>query len=287
MVDWTSLAISDSDTSSIQRSGHRSRRNYSRSSTDLNESEAEPNSSSDGEDDSEQSQTVGRRSLRISTKQQEQNLASGYMLDSEDDSEDGPRRPGRPRTKQIHQTLASSRSKRGAPRSAIASISDSRAVGARRSERTRDIPRRNMREIQEDEISANSENETGPKVVATKEQFHRFPEHHPFRQRHRQVCDTCDWLGDDAEKGPLVFCQGCTNAYHVKCLGPRGSRDHIVTKVAENNFVLQCRRCIGLAHQKDHMAPDHGVCTGCEESGNASKPFRARLSTRQEQIPRE
>lgn len=287
MVDWTSLAISDSETSSTQRSGHRSRRTYSRSSTDLNESEAEPNSSSDGEDDSEQSQTVGRRSLRISTKQQEQSLASGYMLDSEDDSEGAPRRPGRPRTKQIHQTLASSRSKRGAPRSAIASIGDGRAVGARRSERTRDIPRRNMREIQEDEISANSENQTGPKVVATKEQFHRFPEHHPFRQRHRQVCDTCDWLGDDAGKGPLVFCQGCTNAYHVKCLGPRGSRDHIVTKVAENNFVLQCRRCIGLAHQKDHMAPDHGVCTGCEESGTVSKPFRARLSTRQEQIQRE
>jgi chromodomain-helicase-DNA-binding protein 4 len=287
MVDWTSLAVSDSDNSSAKRSGRRSRRSGTRGSSDPSASEAEPRYSTGEEDNSEPSQPVGRRSLRISTKQQEQNLDNGYMVDSDDDSESRPRRPGRPRTKQIQQTLTSGRSKRGSRRSAIASGSDFGAMGARRSERTRDIPRRNMRERQEDEISANSENETGPKVVATKEQFHRLSEHDPFRQRHRQVCDTCDWQGDDAEKGPLVFCQGCTNAYHTKCLGPRGSRDHLVTKVAESNFVLQCRRCIGLAHQKDHTAPDHGVCAGCDESGKVSKPFRARLSTRQEQLQRE
>ena len=286
MVDWTSLAISDSDNSSLQMSNRRSRRNGARGSSDSTDSEAEPHSSTD-EDSSEKSHTVGRRSLRISTKQQEQSSDAGFFVDSEEDSVGRHRRPGRPRTKQIQQTLTSARSKRGGRRHAIGSGSDTGAVGARRSERTRDVPRRNMRERQEDEISANSENETGPKVVATKEQFHRLSEHDPFRQRHRQVCDTCDWLGDDAAKGPLIFCQGCTNAYHVKCLGPRGSRDHIVTKVAENNFVLQCRRCIGLAHQKDHMAPDHGVCTGCQESGKVSKPFRARLSTRQEQLQRE
>jgi chromodomain-helicase-DNA-binding protein 4 len=287
MVNWTSLAISDSDNSSAQRSSRRSRTNRNVGSSNPSESEAEPHSSTDEEDYSERYQLVGRRSLRISTRQQDQNFDDGYMVDSDDDSEARPRRPGRPRTKQIQQTLTSSRSKRGVRRGAIASGSDTGAVGTRRSERTRDIPRRNMRERQEDEISANSENETGPKVVATKEQFHRLSEHDPFWQRHRQVCDTCDWHGDDVAKGPLVFCQGCTNAYHVKCLGPRGSRDHLVTKVAENNFVLQCRRCIGLAHQKDHMAPDHGVCTGCDESGKVSKPFRARLSTRQEQLQRE
>ena len=287
MVDWTALAISDSDNSSVQRSNRPSRRNYTRNSSDPSESEAVPHSSTDEDNNSEQFHTVGRRSLRISIKQQEQISDNGYMIESEDDSEVGRRRPGRPRTKQIQQTLTSGRSKRTARRSAVDSGSDFGAVGARRSERTRDVPRRNMRERQEDEISANSENETGPKVVATKEHFHRLPEHDLFRQRHRQVCDTCDWQGDDAQKGPLVFCQGCTTAYHKICLGSRGSRDHLVTKVAENNFVLQCRRCIGLANQKDHLAPDHGVCAGCGESGKVSKPLRARLSTRQEQLQRE
>lgn len=286
MVDWSLLDISDSEDLSPQRSSRWPRRISTRESSDLSESESEPHSSTD-EDDSAQSHTIGRRSLRLSSKQQERNLENRYTTHSDDDSEDRPRRSGRSRTKQIPQTLTSRRDKRGVRRSTTASSSDFGAVAPRRSARTRDILHRDMRERQEDEISANSENETGPKVVATKEQFHRLSEHDPFRQRHRQVCDVCDWRGDGAAKGLLVFCQGCTNAYHISCLGPRGSRDHLVTKVAENNFILQCRRCIGLAHQKDPTAPDHGVCTGCHEPGKASKPFRARLSTRQEQIQRE
>ena len=287
MVDWTSLGISDSDNSPSWGSHRRSRRVGARGSSDQSKSEAEPVSSTDEEDSSIESRTGSRRSLRISTKQQEQSLGNGYMVDSEDDSHSRPRRPGRPRTKQIQQTLTSGRSKRELRRSTVESGSDYNAAGARRSERTRDRPHRSMRERQEDEISANSENEAGPKAVATKEQFHRLPEHDPFRQRHRQVCDTCGWQGDDAQMGLLVFCQGCTNAYHKQCLGSRGSRDHLVTKVAEDNFVLQCRRCIGIAHQKDKTAPDHGVCAGCDEPGKASKPLRARLSTRQEQLRRE
>ena len=94
-------------------------------------------------------------------------------------------------------------------------------------------------------------------------------------------------VGDSDEKGQLIFCQGCTTSYHKACLGPRGSRDHLVTKVAENNFVLQCRRCIGLAHAKDRTAPDHGTCSTCNEPGKASKLFRSRLTTRQEQLQRE
>src|SRR5256885_604197 len=82
----------------------------SSTSSDQMESETELNFSS-YEDNPEQSPPVGRRSLRISTRhrQQEQILANRPMVDSEDDSDSLPRRPGRPRTKQIHQTLASSR----------------------------------------------------------------------------------------------------------------------------------------------------------------------------------
>ena len=203
MVDWTSLGISDSDSdgSSDQRPHRRSRRVGARGSSDQSKSEAEPVSSTDEEDSSIESQAVGRRSLRISTKQQEQKFGGGYTVDSEDDSSSRPRRSGRPRAKQIQQTLTSGRSKREPRRSTVESGSDYIAAGTRRSERTRGRPHRSMRERQEDEIPTNSENETGPKVVATKEQFHRLPEHDPFRQRHRQVCDTCGWQGGGAQMG--------------------------------------------------------------------------------------
>lgn len=144
-----------------------------------------------------------------------------------------------------------------------------------------------MRERQEDDISSYEEEKAGPKVVGTKEFFARISEHDPFRKRHRQECDTCYFKGDDADKGPLIFCQGCTNSYHKACLGPRGSRDHLVTKVGDSLFVLQCRRCIGLAHERDKRAPHHGVCVGCNVLGELSKPLRNRLTTRQEQLQRE
>ena len=144
-----------------------------------------------------------------------------------------------------------------------------------------------MREKQEDEISSFEDEKVGPKVVSTKEYFARLPDHDAFRRRHRQECDTCYFKGDDPMKGPLVFCQGCTNSYHKKCLGFRGTRDHLVTKIGEGLFVLQCRRCIGLAHDKDEMAPYQGRCSDCMQLGELSKPFRNRLTTRQEQLQRE
>jgi chromodomain-helicase-DNA-binding protein 4 len=148
-------------------------------------------------------------------------------------------------------------------------------------------PQRNMREIQEDEISSFEDEKVGPKIISTKEHFVRLRDNDPFRQRHRQDCDTCYIKGDDHNKGPLVFCQGCTNSYHKKCLGFRGTRDHLVTKVGAELFVLQCRRCLGLAHEKDEMAPHLGRCSGCKKYGELSKPFRGRLTTRQEQLQRE
>jgi len=144
-----------------------------------------------------------------------------------------------------------------------------------------------MRERHEDDISARSEEEAGPKIVGTKESFERIPKNDPFRKRHRQECDTCCDTGDNDQKGPLVLCQGCTNSYHKSCLGPRGSRDHLVTKVGENSFLLQCRSCIGVSHEKDSTAPHHGVCVACHEKGALSTPLRARLTTRQEQIQRD
>ena len=146
-----------------------------------------------------------------------------------------------------------------------------------------------MRERHEDDISSYEEEKAAPKVVGAKEVFDRISDQDPFRRRHRQDCDTCHFKGDDdvRGKGPLVFCQGCTNSYHKSCLGPRGSRDHLVTKVGERLFLLQCRRCIGLAHEKDEAAPHQGLCVSCNQYGEMSKPLRGRLTPRQEQLQRE
>jgi chromodomain-helicase-DNA-binding protein 4 len=159
--------------------------------------------------------------------------------------------------------------------------------GARFSTRTKNSGRKNLRERREDEISENDQAPTEKKYFGAKEKFYKVSLDDPFRLRHRQVCEVCAGHGNDREKGSLVFCQGCTSAYHKACLGPRGSREHLVTKVDPDHFVLQCRRCIGIAHKKDGAAPHLGQCVSCNETNPASRPFRERLNPRLEQQQRE
>ena len=159
----------------------------------------------------------------------------------------------------------------------------------RRSERTGRHDK-SMREVMEDDIPvATSRNDSHgqPKVVGAKETFKSLPKDDEFRQRHCQACDTCNGLGDDAEKGKLVFCQGCTLSYHVACLGNRNGREHLVTKAAEGDFVLQCRRCVDVAITKEATAPRRSNCQECHQSGDACKPFRQRKTTRDEHRERE
>lgn len=126
-----------------------------------------------------------------------------------------------------------------------------------------------------------------PKAVGAKERFQALPKDNHFRRRHNLTCETCEVAGDDDEKGLLVFCQGCSSSYHQKCLGPRNTRDHLVTKVENEGFVLQCRRCIESARAKDLSAPRQGSCQKCYVAGSTSKPFRARQTTREEQKARQ
>lgn len=93
--------------------------------------------------------------------------------------------------------------------------------------------------------------------------------------RHLNTCGVCAVSGNDQVKGLLVFCQGCTFAYHQVCLGPRATRDHLVTKIADENFILQCRHCLGVAHSKDQLCPHEGNCNVCKK-GSMSKPLRER-----------
>lgn len=256
--------------------------------SDLDQKSSSGDEFADEEDDV---RPQGRRSTRLAPTRRSNCFKSDLQdLANSSDSEDAtPRRSraGRPRRAATRQN--SGRTAR-ATRAREAESSEEREqkyASARRSGRTRTGPQRSMREKQEDELSSQSEKELGPKIVATKEVFTKLDASDSFRKRHHQVCGTCSQKHDLPDKGPLVFCQGCANAYHKACLGPRGSRDHLVTKVGDNLFALQCRRCIGVAREKDPNAPHYGKCSGCDTLGPLSKPLRRRLDPKQEQIQRE
>lgn len=145
-----------------------------------------------------------------------------------------------------------------------------------------------MRELGEDDIPE----QTGmgsrvTKYIGAKESFKELAGDDNFRQRHCQTCETCYEVGNSEERGPLIYCQGCTVSYHQKCLGPRNSREHLVTKIAKKDSVLQCRRCIGFAKQKDPMASDQGLCYVCRQPGESTTAFRERRTTKEEQKERE
>lgn len=144
-----------------------------------------------------------------------------------------------------------------------------------------------MEELGEDDIPEVDVSRNLPKAIGAKEGFQSLPKDDPFRRRHNLTCETCDDYGDDEEKGPLIYCQGCSVSYHQKCLGPRNTRDHLATKIHDLGFVLQCRRCIDLARTKDVTAPKQSACQHCHQAGDAMKPFRARQTTREEQKARE
>ncbi|KAI9850361.1 MAG: hypothetical protein M1838_005808 [Thelocarpon superellum] len=147
-----------------------------------------------------------------------------------------------------------------------------------------------MKERIEDDIWA-SEKEASvaaaPKAVGARETFQELPRTSSFRHIHMLWCDACGTYGTSSERGPLVFCQGCSIAYHRLCLGPRNQRDHLVSKVGDQDFVLQCRRCISVAARKDDTAPRQDMCQACREPGRACEPFRHRKTARQEEKERE
>ncbi|KAG8529480.1 uncharacterized protein KY384_006117 [Bacidia gigantensis] len=182
----------------------------------------------------------------------------------------------------------SRRGRRGRPRASLVLKPPRRPSpeGARRSGRNA-LFSRSMREVDEDNIPEQGFTSNSIKYTGAKEHFKRLPENDPFRDRHCQTCDVCYEVGDNEERGRMVFCQGCTLAYHQKCLGHRGSRDHLVTKVDERDFVLQCRRCVNLAKVKDSTAPNQSKCFECDKNGPTSNPFRERKTVKQEQKERE
>ncbi|KAM5364030.1 hypothetical protein ACJZ2D_011709 [Fusarium nematophilum] len=123
-----------------------------------------------------------------------------------------------------------------------------------------------------------------PKISAVREIFQPLPSDSLFASMHMETCHTC---GGSRHRGQIVYCQGCTLSYHKACLGFRSAREHMVTKVGEENFVVQCRFCIGVSSKKDANAPKHSMCQGCKGEGRACAAFSEKKTSRQEEKLRE
>ena len=161
-------------------------------------------------------------------------------------------------------------------------------VGARQSGRST-RHQGGMTEVGENDIFRQESDEgarapTKAKVAGARELFKSLPRNDEFRMRHAHECEVCSQGPNFAQ---LIYCQGCTLAYHKSCLGHRTNREHLVTKVGDGDFVLQCRRCVAFPRKKDPTAPDQGKCTECHQHGNACNPFRPRRTPAQEQKERD
>lgn len=119
-----------------------------------------------------------------------------------------------------------------------------------------------------------------PKIHSIKEVFEDIAATSEFGSVHLRQCISC---GQSGRRGQLIFCQGCTTAVHKHCLGPRSARDHLVTKVGTDQFVLQCKYCIGTYTKNDKKAPSYSRCQQCKADGRACKAFSKRQTAKQEE----
>ncbi|KAI1501981.1 PHD/FYVE-zinc-finger like domain-containing protein [Biscogniauxia marginata] len=157
---------------------------------------------------------------------------------------------------------------------------------ARRSRRSNKTSKSMRVPDPEDDYEAFEEKATNaPKHAATREIFPQLPPDSQFSEMHADICDTCRTEAING-KGALIYCQGCSNSYHKMCIGVQSARDHRVTKVDEDNFVLQCKYCIGLYQKKDRRAPKHSMCQTCKLSGASCAEFSPKKNPRQEEKAR-
>ncbi len=122
-----------------------------------------------------------------------------------------------------------------------------------------------------------------PKIASVKEEFQPLEEPSPFRDMHAQVCSRCNGPANTPNKGIMIHCQGCSLSFHKACIGVRSAREHIVTKISSDNFVLQCRFCVGQAKTKDPHCPNLDKCSVCAETGPSCAPFSQKKTAKQEE----
>ncbi|KAF2436539.1 hypothetical protein EJ08DRAFT_624115 [Tothia fuscella] len=293
-TDFTSIALSDDEDE--LNSPKRQRR--SGRATRLRITNKEPNLVRDSEESSQDSDQPRRSTRRLKALTQKQakltfknhngrqsrsaRFAAQESAESEEESNDEEAAYGILRSDVVTQKTKRRRLNHSNNRS----FEREPNIASRRSERaTRHVI--NMEEVGEQEIyrSDSSDAPTRPKATGAREIIKALPRGDKFRDRHMQVCDTCN--NSNNSTGQLVYCQGCTLAYHKTCLGPRGGREHMVTKIGEEDFVLQCRRCINVPKKKDAFAPDLAKCQDCKETAPSCAAFRKFKNAVQEQKERD
>lgn len=141
-------------------------------------------------------------------------------------------------------------------------------------------------DVEDDYVIYEDKGTAAPKHVSVREIFKPLDKKSGFAQSHSNECEVCEG-NSHVGKGPLIYCQGCTYSFHKVCLGIRSSRDHRVTKVGEDDFVLQCRICIGMYRKKDSNAPNHAKCETCKLENPSCREFSPKKTPKQEEKLRE
>lgn len=301
--DYTESGSNDSDYSrkAALPNGRHGRRNPSRQASADNHASTRQLSFESSEDDGDDAR---KRKSRASTREIRQTKprtqpAQSYNADSSDelsrlpppddeDDDDGDayypvisdvrptKRLSARKTKRTLRPLRSSTTQPAKPDRE----SSIEFEPARRSRRPR--PYKSMREAEvDDEFEALDEKgPIAPKYAAIKENFQHLLPTSDFRRFHSNACDTC---GNGGGRSAFIYCQGCSNTYHKACIGIRSQREHRVTKVATDEFVLQCKYCIGNYRKKDSRAPNYATCQICKADGLSCAEFSARKTPKQEE----
>jgi len=189
-----------------------------------------------------------------------------------------------------HRGVSQSNGRRGRPRKITSeSEIESPERPIRRSGRVKqaiDMTERRMGNwLYGDDVAMNNV----PKVISIREIYQPIEKHSPFDRFHSNECDVCSGTEENSSKGisPLIHCQGCSTSIHKVCLGYRSGREHMVTKVGPENFVMQCRRCINIAMKKDPSAPRLDICQSCKNPGPSCCAFSPKRTAKQEEKLRE
>ncbi|KAI1878708.1 hypothetical protein JX265_002885 [Neoarthrinium moseri] len=152
----------------------------------------------------------------------------------------------------------------------------------RKSGRTKQATSYVVPDIDDEYEAVEERTPVAPKHVSVKEIFLPLPRDSEFVHMHMITCDTCG--GDSRSgKGPLIPCQGCSLSFHKVCLGQRSQREHRVTKIGTDSFVLQCRTCIGTYQNKDARAPNHAMCQTCKSDGASCAEFSTKKTPKYEE----
>jgi SNF2 family DNA or RNA helicase len=296
-VDITAVQLDssddDDDLTSISRK-HRQRRlraltkpkaNNSRSGTRSRRSDPIDITSSEDTDHSSKKRRRKRNAPVEPTRRSSRSRIVAHTYDDEEDDEDEDE-DSESSLDILRSDILQSRRKRKRGPERKAEKWETMRSGVRQSDRSTRA-QGNMQEADEQDIYRSGESKSQPpqpKIVSVREVFATLPRSNLFRSRHVEGCEVCS---EGPTIAPLIYCQGCCLAYHKNCLGTRSTREHLVTKVGDENFVLQCRRCINIPRKKDATAPDLARCQDCHQPGASCKAFRSRKTTAQEQKDRD